>query len=222
MNSVIRFPFYLKDSNFKEPNHPLYYMLTSKGLFLVKNFERYRAKVKIEEGLPWLEDQEEEIVLEFPKIPKYDFERIMAFFYAVYKLYDSEAIALLYLNKENQYKIVIPHQVIQVRRIGKLILGNYNLDYSIPVTPDGYMRVGTIHSHADLKAFYSSTDMHDSQKDDSINIVVGDLNKKKPSFYVCFVMNAEINELEIDALIEGYQRPSFPIPVSWLDRVKLK
>lgn len=216
-------PLFLKDKNFVEPDELSYYLLSADGLFLVKNFKIYRSCTKVEKGLPWLEEQTDEIKLNLPKIPRSIIERVVGFFYVVYRLYKSEAIVFLYFNpKEKYFKIWVPEQEVEVRTLGRYVLGGYHLNYSGVPTPDGFIRVGTIHSHGHMPAYYSWTDEKDSKFDDSLNLVVGDLDRKRPSFAACFMVNGHKFELEPEKVMKHYLKPRFPVPRKWINQVMVK
>lgn len=222
MNNI-QYPFFVKDKNFKEPNLPFYYLLSSDGLFLVKNFSTYRAVIKMEKGLPWLENHTEELNIKIPKISSHTMEKVAGFFYVVFRLYQSEAIALLYYSQKKQsFKIVIPKQQIEVRTIANSTYSVYGLDYTLESTPVHYIRVGTIHSHADLPAFYSYTDEHDSRFDDSLNIVIGNVNRKKPTFSACFIVNGRKFDMNPPDIIEGFKQPLLPVPRNWINQISFK
>jgi hypothetical protein len=214
-------PFFLKDKDFEEPEVPFYYLLTSDGLFLVKKFPLYRANVKIENGLPWLEGNSEQLTLNFPRIPAGLIEKAVGFFYAIYHLYGSEAIAFLYYKqKERRFRLFIPQQEVEVHDNHRYSWNGYHLNYKPAPTPPGYVRLGTIHSHANLPAYYSWTDEKDSQFDDSLNIVVGNLHLSTPSFSVCFMVHGQKFDLYPWQVMEPFRKPHFPVSGKWIKKVK--
>ena len=111
---------------------------------------------------------------------------------------------------------------MQARSWGGLVVGSYHVDYSGLPAPLGFVRLGTIHSHGDLPAFYSLTDERDSEFDDSLNIVVGNLARKRPSFFACFMVNGRKFDLGPEEVVEPYRKPRFPVPREWLDQVVVK
>lgn len=222
MNNI-PYPFFVKDKGFTEPALPFYYLLSSEGLFLVKNFPTYRAVIRMEKGLPWLENHTEELNIKFPKVPRHLIEKVAGFFYVVFRLYQSEAIALLYFSpKKKSFKIIIPKQQIDVRTIANSVYSVYGLDYTLESTPIDYIRIGTIHSHGDLPAFYSYTDENDSRFDDSLNIVIGNVNRKKPTFFACFMVNGHKFEINTQDIIEGFKQLLLPVPRNWINQILLK
>jgi hypothetical protein len=216
-------PIYLKDEDFAEPQLRSYYLLSGSGLFLIKNLDIYSSCTKIENGPHWLRDHNEDIKLKLPKIPSPVIEKIIGFFFVIYHLYKSEAIALLYFNQKDQiFKFLIPKQEVRLNIYGGNIIESYNVTYTGMPTPKGFIRIGTIHSHCNLPAFYSSTDEQDSQFDDSLNIVVGNVNWKYPTFYACFMVNGKKFEIEPLKIMEPYRSPKLPVPRKWIEKVRIK
>ncbi len=214
-------PFFFKNKDFKEPDLPFYYLISADGLFLVKNFPLYRASIKIDKGLPWLEANTEQLSLKFPKIPRRLIEKVVGFFYVIFRLYGSEAIVFLYYHaKEKSYKLSVPQQEVELHEYQGYQWNNYHLNYSPAPTPPGYIRLGTIHSHASMPAYYSWTDEKDSQFDDSLNIVVGNLDLSTPSFSACFMVHGQKFDLYPWEVMEAYRQPHFPVPGNWIKKVK--
>ncbi len=212
-------PVLFKDKNFTKPDFPFYYLIAANGTFLVKKFRSYSSCVKVT-NLPNLQHQKERIEFDFPKIPKSIMESSVGFFKEVYKRYKSEAIVLIYYNPENKkFKINIPKQEVDLDLSWGNNKGNYELKYKRIPTPKGLIRLGTIHSHADLPAYYSYTDETDSRFDDSLNIVVGNVNTSKPSFYACFMVDGALFEIpDYKDVTEGFQKVR-KAPDNWLEKV---
>lgn len=216
-------PLVLKGENFSEPKERVYYILSGDGLFLVKNFPIYRSCTKVENGLPWLQGQSENFELNLPKIPCALFERVVAFFQVIYCLHRSEAMVFLYYHLEQgAFEVVVPQQVVTSKGFNNGDGWSYHLHYSGVPTPAGFIRVGTIHSHADLPAFYSVTDEQDSEFDDSLNLVVGNVDRARLSLSACFMVDGKKFELEPWDILEDFVRPCFPVPRTWIDKVTVK
>lgn len=214
-------PFYLKNDQFSEPDLPNYFLLSADGLYLVKNLEMYRSCTKVEKGMPWLQDHSESVQLKFPKIPRRLVERVVAFFYLVYWIYKSEAFAFLYYSPTTRrFRVKIPPQKVRIPWNGFGKGCSYHVTYSGIPTPPGYVRIGTMHSHGPLPAYYSQTDLHDSRFDDSLNIVVGHLGDKRPSFSVNFMVSGSHFQLQPEDVMEPFQQPLFPIPRKWITQVE--
>ena len=160
------FPVYLKEDGFEEPNDPIYYLVTRDGLFQVKRNLLFHAKTKVR-GLTWLMPEQEAAWLQLPPVPASILAEIVAFFREVFRAHRAEAVALLYFNQaEKRYDLKIPTQQV----------AGGHCRYEIGPTPTGWLRVGTIHSHAAADAFHSELDDEDERHDDGLHVTIGNLD----------------------------------------------
>jgi hypothetical protein len=137
----------------------------------------------------------------------------------VYRRYQSEAIILLYFSPAAGFRVDVPRQ--HVRRRGRgLWMRSYSVDYDNLPTPEGYVRLGTWHSHADLRAYHSHQDNLDEMDEDGLHIVCGDLDTHNPSFSLSFMVNGKRFVLAREEIFEGYQQPTLPPPEEWLAQVE--
>lgn len=161
------FPIYLKDDGFVEPDDPIYYLVTKDGLFQVKQNAFFRSSTKVE-GLGWLQGEEERVDLRLPRLPATLLAEAVAFFREVFEKYKAEAIMLIYYHLgDKRYELKVPRQKV----------AGEHCEYEIGPTPPGYLRVGTIHSHASAEAFHSELDDLDEMHDDGLHITVGNLDQ---------------------------------------------
>jgi len=160
------FPVYLKEDGFEEPNDPIYYLVTRDGLFQVKRNLLFHARTKVR-GLTWLMPEQEAAWLQLPPVPASILAEIVAFFREVFRAHRAEAVALLYFNQaEKRYDLKIPTQQV----------AGGHCRYEIGPTPTGWLRVGTIHSHAAADAFHSELDDEDERHDDGLHVTIGNLD----------------------------------------------
>jgi hypothetical protein len=160
------FPVYLKQEGFEEPEHPIYYLVTRDGLFQVKRNSLFHARTKVR-GLSWLMPEHEAARLALPPIPASVLAEIVAFFQEVFYVHRAEAVVLLYYNQDaGRYELKIPKQQV----------AGGHCRYEIGPTPPGWLRVGTIHSHASADAFHSELDDEDERHDDGLHMTVGNLD----------------------------------------------
>ena len=160
------FPVYLKEDGFEEPNDPIYYLVTRDGLFQVKRNLLFHARTKVR-GLTWLMPEQEAAWLQLPPVPASILAEIVAFFREVFRAHRAEAVALLYFNQaEKRYDLKIPTQQV----------AGGHCRYEIGPTPTGWVRVGTIHSHAAADAFHSELDDEDERHDDGLHVTIGNLD----------------------------------------------
>ena len=160
------FPVYLKGDDFEEPDDPIYYLVTRDGLFQVKRNPLFHARTKVR-GLAWLLPEREVARLQLPPIPAVILAEIVAFFREVFRVHRAEAVVLLYFNQqERRYELKIPKQQV----------AGGHCRYEIGPTPTGWLRVGTIHSHASADAFHSELDDEDERHDDGLHMTIGNLD----------------------------------------------
>jgi hypothetical protein len=160
------FPIYLKEDHFEEPDDPIYYLVTRDGLFQVKRNPLFHARTKVR-GLSWLLPEQEAACLQLPLIPTSLLTEIVSFFREVFEAYRAEAVVLLYFNRDDGgYRMTIPKQQV----------AGGHCRYEIGPTPAGWLRVGTIHSHASADAFHSELDDEDERHDDGLHMTVGNLD----------------------------------------------
>lgn len=159
------FPIYLKDDEFRDPPEPIYYLVTRDGLFQVKQNACFRSCTRVE-GINGLQGEEEGARLKRP-LPASLLGEAVAFFLEVFRRYRAEAIVLIYHDREkDRYELKIPRQKV----------AGGHCAYEIGPTPEGLVRIGTIHSHASAEAFHSELDDLDEQHDDGLHITVGNLD----------------------------------------------
>lgn len=160
------FPVYLKEDGFKEPDDPIYYLVTRDGLFQVKRNLLFHARTRVR-GLTWLMPEQEAARLRLQRIPAAILAEVVAFFREVFRAHRAEAVVLLYFDQgEGRYELKIPKQQV----------AGGHCRYEIGPTPSGWFRVGTIHSHAAADAFHSELDDEDERHDDGLHITIGNLD----------------------------------------------
>lgn len=201
------FPVHFKEEGSKEPADPIFFILANNGFFLVKEVDLYRACVKVD-GVPGLLPHEESVQLKLPTLPKTLVEAAMGFLKAVYSRYQAEGILLLFYSSSEGFRLEVPRQSIYRKRV----------KYQNLPAPEGFFRLGTWHSHANVAAYHSADDRLDEIEEDGLHIVVGNLDLDSPSFSFSFMVNGRRFLFEKEAVIEGYDRP-IPPPPEWLEKV---
>lgn len=208
------FPVSIKGEGFKEPDDPIRFVLAGNGLFLVKEVDLYRACVKVD-GVPGLLPHQESLELKFPKLPKALVQTARGFLEAVYARHRGEGILLLFYSPSQGFRLEAPRQWIYRKSTSR---ASYGVKYENLPAPEGFVKLGSWHSHADAAAFHSREDHHDEIKEDGLHIVTGNLDRASPSFSLSFVVNGHRFFLEKEAVMEEYDRP-IPPPSEWLEKV---
>jgi hypothetical protein len=80
--------------------------------------------------------------------------------------------------------------------------------------------VGTIHSHGAFAAFASSIDEADEASLDGLHLVVGDLDRRAPSYAAAIAIDGQRFTVGLRLVLERPRRFVEP-PADWLGRVKL-
>jgi hypothetical protein len=184
-------PIYAKEQGFLEPDAPIYYLVTRKGLFQVKRTPVFRSRIRVP-GLIWLEPEEEGATFLLPVIPEKILAETLAFFREVFRKYRAEAAVLLYLREEaREYEVRIPPQRV----------AGGHCRYEVGPNPAGCIRVGTIHSHGAAEAFHSELDDVDEQYDDGLHVTIGSLHAK-PTVSCSLVVDGRRFTLQPEEVLE--------------------
>ena len=133
------------------------------------------------------------------KIPQSFVYRVKQFFAQVVQKYHTEANVIIYYNKETKAFKLFPseqsvsHGGVQYKRKGIIHLAEM----------EGYLRVGTIHSHCDFGAFHSGTDIGDETDFDGIHITFGHNDKDEFTISASIVMNSCRHPIDPLEVIDG-------------------
>ena len=146
------------------------------------------------------------------RIPAEDFGKIIAFFKKVYQDYNrNEANTVIHFNKKSgRFKTQVP---LQKTSSGSVAYLNEQIK--------GYQRIGTIHSHAHMSAFHSTTDDTDEVDFDGLHITVGNMNKDYISISCSIVANGTRFTCNPADYINGIELEEFEIPGSVYKKWKL-
>ena len=193
------------------PKEPLCYVAGANGLFKVVRNAFYTACVKLD-GITALAALKEEAGLNVPLLPLEQFRRVEAFFAAVFETHRSEAVVLLYCNPRTEdWQVVVPAQAVRGLHV------EYDLK-TLPAPAAGYELFGTIHSHADVKAFHSGTDDADEACFDGLHITIGNLDQPVRSYACRWILGGRVFKADLEDVVAAGALPS-PDP-QWLAQVQ--
>lgn len=162
-----------------------------------------------------------------PKMPWSMVQQMDKFFRKAHEKHGTEAILVLtydpnFLDTDNPgagWNCIAPDQ--------KNTAGN--CDYDPPSvqkykTNDDELIVGTIHSHPEMSAFFSSTDHKDQDDWDGIHITQAWRGKGPTEYYIAFVLGGKQWELKPEQVFDSPPLPQVDhSPVDeWLERVEKK
>ncbi|MDE1871729.1 MAG: Mov34/MPN/PAD-1 family protein [Candidatus Micrarchaeota archaeon] len=137
--------------------------------------------------------------------------QIVAFFREVYKRYGSEAAGYIYYHPaEKRWQFIVPKQTVSGASC------KYEL-HPLSHLPNPWRLAGTIHSHANMAAFHSSTDCDDEHNFDGVHITVGRLGESQPEFACSIVAGGTRFKAEPSLILEGW--PEATVPDEWLRQV---
>jgi PRTRC genetic system protein A len=213
-------PVYLKEAASPDPVDPLYYLVAANGTFLVRKMPLFTASSSVDE-MAGLDRHREDVVFHFPKVPRSIIERIIGFFALVYRRWEGEAIAFLFYSPDRrEFKVDVPPQTLPRFRSGKRWRTAGKVEYRCLSRPEGFLKLGDVHSHGASPAFFSSTDDRDDEED-GLRIVIGRLDR--PTLDVCasFVVNGRRFKLDPEEVLE-VPPPRFSTvqpPGEWVRRV---
>ena len=215
------FPIVFKTKEgFRDPGR-LYYEVASNGVFQVREAATHRAVTRVESGIPGLLTETEHVDLRFPALPATLLERVLAFFDEVYRRFRGEAIVILFYNPDTQeFRVGVPHQRISgyFDSLGRW-WPDYRLSYESAERPEGFVRFGTVHSHASLAAYASHVDCEDEKFEDGLHVVFGSFASEKLTRSASFVANGRRFPVDLEEVLESCEVPDGEPPEGWMDQV---
>jgi len=186
------------------------FVVARDGVYLRKQTLLGESQTKVER-IAHLPMEEEYVDYTLPKVPADLMARVVGFFRAVYRLHRSEALVLLVWENAS-FAIHVPAQRVSGSSV-KFTLSEDEL-------PVGSRLAGTIHSHGAFGAFASSIDEADEAELDGLHLVVGDLDRRRPSYSAAIAVDGHRFEASLKLVLERPRRLVEP-PADWLGRVKL-
>lgn len=213
-------PIYIKTETSSEPDASMYYLVATNGVFLVKKTDLY-SSVTLADWIAGLPYQAPSLTLDVPKIPRELMEQIYGFFDAVFQKWKSEAIVVLFYQPERrEFRLGIPEQTVSRYWYG----GTWNtvghVEYTSVPRPEGFLKIGDIHSHGREGAFFSLVDDEDD-REDGLRMVMGSLHIEPPELCASFIAGGYRFTLGRDEVAEDFTE-AMPPPPEWLERVHLR
>ncbi len=215
-------PIVFKTEGSTAPRERLYYEVTADGIFQVRDTPLYHAVTRAAPPVPGLLPGAEALTLRFPPIPRAMVEEALAFFDEAHRRWGGEAIVIIfYAAERREYRLVAPPQTLPGRWYARgRWLADYTVRYDEVPRPHGFVRFGTIHSHADLAAHASGLDCEDERYEDGLHIVFGNFGTMRISVAAAFVAGGvrfAVNPAEV--LVEAGV-PERAARRDWVARIK--
>lgn len=205
-------PIYLIEQEDKEIKIPesLAYLICQDGWKIYKQNKLYEAIYAADKNIE-LQDVEEKLLLKITPISEKVLNQAYTFFYKIYQKYKAEAYGYLYYNPDiKEWRFEPPKQEVS----------SAHLKYETAPIIEGFKVFGSIHSHGNMAAFHSGTDIEDEVDFDGVHITIGTVDKV-PTYELSFVLNGTRWKLDFEEIIE--QRNIVEkIPKEWMQRVSEK
>ena len=206
------------------PDDPYFYYVTADGLFLCRNNRFFKSSVPAERGPGELAAHRQFLRVQYPRVPRVMFERIIGFFDRVGQEHNAEAAVLLaWDDAKQQMRAIVPDQVSTVS-IG--YWGNvWPLDVHYDVPPELVSRftlIGDIHSHVDGAAYASYTDKRDETHRPGLHVVVGRINQDPPDLHIEVTVDGTRFKADPELALEGYSRRRSDFPEWWMDKITIE
>lgn len=206
------FPAYYAGAEGFDPEaieEPFAYILDATGWKIYKRNGVSTAVISVDsvQGLPALEQK---VDFRAKKLPLELIRKVTAWFKAVYRKYQSEAVGyLLYQPTTGEWQFIPPTQTAT----------GASASYEAAPKKEGWQVVGTIHSHGDMSAFHSVVDDSDEKFFDGVHITVGRVDSV-PEYSCSIVVQGKREVVDPATIIDG-MAPMDTVPTAWLAAVKL-
>jgi len=196
------FPVWINDGTTEMPTDPIFYVVAKDGIYLKKTMGDFDTMNKVD-AISILGDCATYASLDVAKITMRQFTQILSLFREVYKTFRSEANVILHYNKKRKrYRIDVPLQGVT----------GASVDYvNGEDTYKDYIRIGTIHSHANMTAFHSPTDHTDEENWDGLHITLGKMDEDYFDISCSIMTGGERFMVQPEDYIEGVELVEYEI-----------
>lgn len=210
-------PTYLMTAGFQEPEDPIYYLVGANGCFLRRKTQLFTSVTAVS-GVAGLEAVQPRLTWTFGKLRRELLESVYGFFDWAYREWESEAIVYLYYDPEKRSVLAhAPPQTVFRYRSGGRWYTEGRVEYEAVQRPGHLLKLGDIHSHGDLPAFFSSKDDEDDHED-GLRIVMGGLHRSRPDVRASFIASGVRFMLDSRSVMEEFDTP-MPPPEAWIKSV---
>ena len=187
----------------------------SNGTFRQVSNTLYDAIVKID-----IEDNDNELEqtiqkIKIPKIPYNMFMRVYSFFKSIYQDIKTEVAVLLWYNvKDNVWRVEVPEQ----KTSGASVDYERDEELNNRLSTEGFICVGTIHSHCEMSAFHSGTDDKDEYNFDGVHITIGKV-LTGPEFAQRFIVKDMEHKFDTIYEVVDFPIDTVEFPEEWSSQV---
>ncbi len=190
-----------------------FYLVAGDGLFLNKNTILGKGWLKQKYYPSWLPKLGgEQFTWEIDKIPAEVCAQVHGFFKRIYEKHKTEAEVVFLMNHETkEWEIYIPWQKVSGSHVTSAVIPE-----EIPIT---HQIVGSAHSHADMSAFHSGTDIGDASDMDGVHFTLGRFDEEKQEVVSMVMVNGVEFTYKPEEVADWSNRDAATAPEEWDDRV---
>jgi len=200
------FPIWMNDGETEMPTDDIFYIVAKDGIYLKKSMGHFDTVSKVDE-ISMLGECESFALLHVSKITTRQFAQILTLFREVYKKYKAECNVILHYNiKRKRYRIEVPRQDVSGASVD---YANGEESYK------NYIRIGTIHSHANMTAFHSGTDQSDEEGWDGLHITLGKMDEDYFEISCSVMSSGERFMVNPEDYIEGVELIEYEVQRSY-------
>ncbi|MFH1430001.1 MAG: hypothetical protein ABIG71_00580 [Candidatus Uhrbacteria bacterium] len=179
------------------PEEPIAHIAARNGMFMAYNTFAYSAIVPTVD-LPQLYPIEPSAESSLPPIPATILAKTLRFFRHVFAEYGASAVILLYFREEtSEWLAIAPPQFVTAKK------AEYH-DPADEEIPEGFILVGSIHSHTDMVAVHTNRNEH--AKDgfcDGVHVTLGRVDRLVFDASAEFVAEDERFPVQPSRVLEG-------------------
>jgi PRTRC genetic system protein A len=219
-------PIFLKTADDMElpTNEPAYLLISGNGIWMCRNHELFQSSTPARSWPCELANHRASLTLNHPKIPQEMLEQIVGFFSEVAERHSAEAgVILVWDKKQQRMDMIVPRQLATVNETWNGKIYPIGVHYELPTNLDkDVIIIADVHSHVYDAAYSSYQDRSDEEYRAGLHLVVGRLDCEPPQFHAEFVVDGIRFDVDLGAVIEGYQSRCKQVPQDWLKLVSVK
>lgn len=205
----LKIPIYVleKDDDIKAITDNMAYVVGKDGLYIKKSNKLYTSITKIKE-VECLAEVKTTAEVKFTKMSHDTFRAIETFFADIFKKFKSEVAILLYYSfDKKEWGWLVPKQTVGGASVDYKIDENSKFvtadSKQLDAIPEGFVQMGSIHSHANMSAFHSGTDDKDEFHFDGLHITIGSFNSLDRTYAVRWIVSGTEIKSNLMETVEG-------------------
>lgn len=216
MDTSMGVPLYVAKENEKinpeKVREDTAFVIGSNGMFVKRSNPLYSGLFKVSKPPVFLGEVVEEITQHLElKIPVHLFRGIEAFFADIFAEHQTEVAVILYYSfATEKWAYCVPQQTVSGSSVhydianGATYVHEDDLGNGRDSLPkkDGFVQVGSIHSHASMSAFHSGIDDKDEFNFDGIHITIGNFNADMRTYSCRLIFGEKQIKKEVGEVVD--------------------